>query len=103
MTEQQWARLQVDVNCPLRRGAWYRVANLTPGDALLDVNRSQVPVPRASLKIVSAAPQFWTVVSRPRDAKGLPTTWGDKYAVCPACRQRAPLKGAWEEWLIGMG
>ena len=94
MTNMQWARLQVDVNVRLRRGAWYRVASLTPGEALLDVNRNPVPVPRASVRIVSTVPQFWTVVARPRDAKGLPTTWGDKYAVCPACRNRAPLKRA---------
>ncbi|HTD69587.1 MAG TPA: hypothetical protein VK647_03970 [Gemmatimonadales bacterium] len=119
MADPQWARLQVDVNYRLRRGAWYRVAGLTPVDATLDVNREQVPVPRTSLKIVSTPPQYWTVVVRPRDAKSLPALWGDKYAVCPGCRNRTQLKGApqtmrcarcertyrvaWEEWFIGVG
>ena len=119
VADAQWARLQVDVNCRLRRGAWYRVAGLTPVDATLDVNREQVPVPRTSLKIVSTPPQHWTIVIRPRDAKSLPAQWGDKYAVCPGCRNRTQLKGApqnmrcarcdclfrvgWEEWFIGKG
>ena len=114
--DPQWARLQSDVHCRLRRGAWYRVADLTAAEARLDVNRVQVPVPRTSLKIVSAPPQYWTIVVRPRDAKNLPLLWGDKYAVCPGCRNRTPLRGAsqsmrcprcdrtyrvaWEEWFI---
>ena|SRR5881296_3313186 len=117
MAAAQWARLQNDVNCPLRRGAWYRVADVTEAEAQLDVNRRRVSVPRLSLKIVSTLPQAWCIVPLPRDARGLPTMWGDKYAVCPGCRNRAPLKGAppsmrcprcremfrvaWEEWFIG--
>ncbi len=116
--DPQWARLQSNVHCRLRRGAWYRVVDLTPAEATLDVNREQVPVPRASLKIVSSLPHYWTIVVRPRDAKCLPVLWGDKYAVCPGCRNRTQIKGApqtmrcprcdrtyrvaWEEWLIGV-
>src|SRR5438132_13530842 len=74
--EPQWARLQVDVNCRVRRGAWYRVAALTSAAARLDVNRAQVAVPRTSLKIVSAPPQSWTIAVRPCDAQCLPTQWG---------------------------
>src|SRR5947207_2541136 len=92
--DPQWARLQVDVNCRVRRGAWYRVADLTSAEARLDVNREQIPVPRTSLKIVTAPPQHWTIVARPRDARSLPAHWGDKYAVCPGCRNRMELKGA---------
>jgi hypothetical protein len=117
MNNTQWARLETDVNCRLRRGAWYRIIALTVGEAKLDVNRQAMPVPRTSLKIVSTPPQVWSVVSRPRDARSLPMLWGDKYAVCPACRNRAQLKGAahsmrcprcertfrvgWEEWFVG--
>ncbi|HVH68828.1 MAG TPA: hypothetical protein VM716_13245 [Gemmatimonadales bacterium] len=117
LAEPQWARLRVDVNCRLRRGAWYRVAGLRAGEAMLDVNRHPVPVPRTSLKIVTKPPQCWTVVSLPRDAKGLAAMWGGRYAVCPSCRNRAQLKGtpsemrcsrciktyrvAWEEWFMG--
>ncbi len=92
--DPQWARLQVDVNCRVRRGAWYRVADLTSAEARLDVNREQIPVPRASLKIVTAPPQHWTIVARPHDARSLPAQWGDKYSVCPGCRNRMELKGA---------
>lgn len=117
MAAVQWARLQSEVNCSLRRGAWYRVADVTDAEAQLDVNRRRVSVPRAALKIVSNPPTTWSVVTRPRDAKSVPTMWGDKYAVCPACRNRAQLKGApqgmrcprcshmfrvaWEDWFIG--
>src|SRR5207249_8790671 len=42
-----WARLKQDVNCGLRRGAWYRVVGLTPEDAVLQVpRRERVRVPR---------------------------------------------------------
>jgi hypothetical protein len=117
MTDVRWARLETDVNCRLRRGAWYRVAGLTSAEATLDVNREQVPVPRTSVKIVTSPPQYWTVVPCPRDARSLPALWGDRYAVCPGCRNRAQLKGAphtmrcprceqtfrvaWEEWFVG--
>src|ERR1051325_1808397 len=92
MTDVRWARLETDGNFPLRRGAWYRVADLSsseamldvnlqhvpvareyrvahlsPSEAMLDVNRQHVPVPRASVKIVTAPPQYWTVVPRPPD------------------------------------
>ena len=65
------------------------------------------------------SPHYWTVVPVPRDARSLPAMWGDKYAVCPGCRNRAQLKGAphtmrcprcertfrvaWEEWFVGAG
>src|SRR5437879_8511885 len=72
--DPQWARLQVDVNCRVRRGAWYRVADVRPAEVRLDVNREQIPVPRASLKIVTAPPQHWTIVARPRDARDRKST-----------------------------
>ena len=116
IADPQWARLTSDENRGLRRGAWYRVVATTPGEAVLDVNRRRVPLPRASLQFVSTPPQTWTVVSRPPDAHGLPTGWDDKYAVCPSCRNRAPLKQsdltlrcqrcgglfrvAWDEWFL---
>src|SRR5881398_1038962 len=53
------------------------------------------------------------------DDRRLPAQCGDKYAVCPGCRNRMELKGAphtmrcarcectfrvgWEEWFIGVG
>ena len=116
MAETQWARLAEDANYGVRRGAWYRVAELTSGDAVVDVNHKQVALPRQSVKLRTKLPKAWTIVPRPRDARHVPETWADKYAVCPSCRNRAALVGnphtlrcarcsgvfqvAWEEWFL---
>jgi hypothetical protein len=115
-SEVQWARLAEDANYGVRRGAWYRVAELTPSDAVVDVNRKPVALPRGAVKLRTAPPKAWTIVPRPRDARRLPENWADKYAVCPSCRNRAALAGnpqvlrcarcngifrvAWEEWFL---
>jgi hypothetical protein len=91
MPGNQWARVRIDAECRLRRGAWYRVSRLTPLEAVLDVNHQLVSIPRASLQLSSGAPQRWSVVPRPPNSSRLPATWGARYAVCPACRERAPL------------
>ncbi len=88
-----WARLRVDVNCALRRGAWYRVVRMTRDKVVLDVTNEQVPVQRRVLKTVFAQPSRWTVVPRPSDAINLPNDWGTRYGVCPACQGRAPIRG----------
>ena len=119
MNDPQWARVRVDANCGLRRGAWYRVATLTEHQALLEVNRQRVAVPRAALQIALAPPQHWSVVTRPADVKSLAAHWGERYAVCPGCRNRAQLKQtpqtlrcprcehvyrvAWGDWFVGVG
>ncbi len=111
-----WGQLKGDENRGLRRGAWYRVVALTPHEAVLDVNRKHVPLDRAAVHLVSALPHAWTVVRRPADAKGVAVEMGEYYAVCPSCRNRAPLKGsppsarcarcaglfrvAWDEWFV---
>lgn len=87
----RWGRLQADVNCQLRRGAWYRVVKLEGLEAVVDVNRMPLPVPSYLLEIVSTPPRQWTVVPSPSDAVALPRDWGTRYAVCPSCRERAPL------------
>ena len=46
MPQQQWARLQSDVNVKLRRGAWYRVLKLMTEDGS--------PVPREARPLVVA-------------------------------------------------
>ena len=88
-----WARLRVDINCALRRGAWYRVLRLTRDKVTLDVTHENVPMPRGLVKTVFARPSRWTVVPRPSDAINLPSDWGTRYAVCPACQARAPISG----------
>src|SRR5712691_3742130 len=89
----QWARLQVDVDCPLRRGAWYRLLNLTSSEATVDVRGRPVPVPRAQLQLSVERALRWTVVPVPKNAPRLPPAWGPQYAVCPNCRDRAQLLG----------
>jgi hypothetical protein len=87
----QWARLQVDAALPVRRGAWYRIVKLTAMEATLNVKGKPVAVPRAQLQLSSEPALRWTVVPAPRAAPRFPSTWGSRYAVCPSCRDRAPL------------
>jgi len=89
----QWGRLQVDVDCRLRRGAWYRVKQLISLNAVLDVNRQLLTVPHYLIEVISAPPRRWSVVPRPQNARVLPRDWGAAYAVCPSCRERAALRG----------
>jgi len=93
MPALQWARLQADVDCQLRRGAWYRVVRVAPLEVVVDVNQRGLSVPRPFLEIAPKSPRRWTVVPRPRRAPRLPPSWGARYAVCPSCRNRAPLDG----------
>ena len=86
----QWGRLQADVDCALRRGAWYRVTALGGLEAIVDVGRKPQSVPSFLLQIVSAPPRRWTVVPRPAGAVHMPQEW-TRYAVCPSCRERAAL------------
>ena len=89
-----WARLKQDVNCGLRRGAWYRVVGLTPEDAVLQVpRRERVRVPRRFLQTLFSRPRHWTVVPRSEHTQDLPDHWRARYAVCPVCRARAPITG----------
>jgi len=79
------------VPLPLRRGAWYRIVKLTSMQATLNVKGTRIPVPRAQLQLSSEPALRWTVVPAPRGAPRFPSTWGPRYAVCPNCRDRAPL------------
>ena len=88
----QWGRLQADVDCSLRRGAWYRVRTVAGLEATVEVghNRNPQSVPSFLLQIVTAPPRRWTVVPRPARAVRMPREW-KQYAVCPSCRERAAL------------
>ena len=88
---QQWARVRAEINCHVRRGAWYPIVRLTPIEATLEVNQRHLSVPREYLQILPIRPRMWSVVERPRDAVDLPLSWGSRYAVCPKCSARAPL------------
>lgn len=89
----QWARVRNEVNCRLRRGAWYEILQLTEDEAVLDVNHRPVGVQRSSLQIFPTRPERWSIVPRPSDAVDLPLSWGSTYGVCPKCGHRASLKG----------
>src|SRR2546430_9177345 len=93
MAGMQWARLQANLNIRLRRGAWYRIRQVGPLQAVLEVRGQPLQVPSAFLQIVETPPRRWTVVPRPDDAVRVPPSWGDHYAVCPSCRERQPLEG----------
>src|SRR5256886_9047959 len=74
----QWARVRGEMNCYIRRGAWYEVLRLTPEEVVLEVNRQPVRVERSALQIVPLRPQCWSVVARPRDSVDMPLSWGSR-------------------------
>ena len=86
----RWARLQADVPCSLRRGAWYRVTKVAGLQAVVDVNRQPQSIPSYLLQIVSTPPRRWTVV-RPSGATRQGAAPEPGYGVCPSCRERTPL------------
>jgi len=88
-----WARVRGNGNYRIRRGAWYEVVNLTAEEAVLNVNRRPVAIDRSAVQVVPVRPARWSVVPRPPDAVNLPVSWGSRYAVCPGCAERVPLKG----------
>ncbi len=93
MPGMQWARLQANLNVRLRRGAWYRIKQVGPLQVVLEVRGQTLQVPAAFLQIIETPPRRWTVVARPDDAVRLPSSWGNRYAVCPSCRERQPIDG----------
>ena len=94
MVPHYWARLQIEVNCQLRRGAWYRVLRLLSREVLLDVAGKALTVPRSYVSLSLTTPNRWSVVSPPAPAPRLPSGWESGYAVCPNCRERASLYGS---------
>src|SRR5438876_298033 len=91
----QWARLKADVQCALRKGAWYRILKLTSTEVVLDVRGKPLSVPRGQLQLSSEPALRWSVVPSPKQTARFPATWGASYAVCPNCRDRAmPRTGA---------
>ncbi|HUL50239.1 MAG TPA: hypothetical protein VLT79_09525 [Gemmatimonadales bacterium] len=92
MESRQWARVRGDVNCSVRRGAWYQVVRLMPDAVVLEVGQRSVSVPRELLQILPLRPNRWSVVQRPYDAVDLPIKWGSRYGVCSVCQHRMPLE-----------
>jgi hypothetical protein len=91
---QYWARVRAGMDCPLRRGAWYRVVELAPSETVLEVNSRLLRLPREFLQILPLRPPMWSLVRRrPDDAPPPPDPAAEdpKYAVCPSCCERRPL------------
>lgn len=91
MAEMQWARLNTDVDCPLRRGAWYRVLSSTTLEVMVDVQGASVAVARPFVELRTVPPREWTVVWHAKDARKGPEQLQSGYVVCPNCRNRAVL------------
>jgi hypothetical protein len=89
----QWARLSADYDCPLRRGAWYRVLSASQLEVVVEVHDKPVLIARPWLELVAVPPPRWTVVERPRASRRASHDLGARYAVCPSCRERVPLGG----------
>ena len=86
-----FARVQDDVPLKLRKGAWYRVIELTDLQAVIEVNRRKVGVLRAWLEIRDRPPQRWAVVEGSKNNSKAPPPLRGMYGVCPNCRARTPL------------
>jgi hypothetical protein len=87
---QYWARVRPHADCPLRRGAWYRVVEITPVEAIVDVNHRLLHIPRAFVQILPLRPPLWSVIpgTQEKDDRG-----GQKLlAVCPSCCARTVLQ-----------
>jgi len=89
VAQMQWARLYAAVDCPLRRGAWYRVVSQTNLEVVVDVRGQAVSVARPLVEIRTAPPREWTVVTT-AGGRG-PANLQSGYAVCPNCQHRAVL------------
>ena len=89
----QWARLTADYDCPLRRGAWYRVVSVSQLEVVVEVHGKQVLVARPYVELVNVPPPRWTVVARTKQSRRVPGKLGTQYVVCPSCRERVPLAG----------
>src|SRR5438445_8866872 len=87
-----WARLQADLNCNLRRGAWYRLIKADGLGAVVDVKGTPVPVVRAFLQMSNTPPRRWPVVARPQTVRRSVQV-GERYAVCPWSGDRVRLGG----------
>src|SRR5205823_13946317 len=63
---ERWARLVVDVKCPLRRGAWYPVLSAGPEETVVVVRDRAVILPHHCLEITNTRPSQWAVRSEER-------------------------------------
>jgi hypothetical protein len=97
----KWARVLASGTHGLRRGAWYLVVNDSlPNVVIVDVRKTNVPVPRSMLEIRDEKPALFSVVRWQEGQRGArrasQESLGLTYAVCPACGERSAIesKGA---------
>lgn len=96
-TGRKWARAKGAGAHGLRRGAWYLVVNDTqPAVVLLNVRKTNVPVPRSMLDIRDEKPSQWSVVKWEETQRGARRAsdhdLGLLYAVCPSCGERGAIE-----------
>src|SRR2546422_4766218 len=60
MTGMRWARLLEDVDCKLRRGAWYRVTHVTGLEAGVEGKRPPLALPSYATQIRATPPPAWS-------------------------------------------
>ena len=94
---RKWARARGPGAHGLRRGAWYLVVNDTQDNVvILNVRKQNVPVPRSMVEIRSGSPDAWSVVQWQESQRGAVRAsqqrLGLRYAVCPACGERAAIE-----------
>jgi hypothetical protein len=90
-TPPRWAHVKGDAKVPLRRGGWYKIVEATTQDIVVDIGGKRIQVSRRAVDLADRPDPAWSVVNAPSMAPRLPPAWGTKYAVCPSCRERAPL------------
>ncbi|MFQ5704219.1 MAG: hypothetical protein ACE5HT_09370 [Gemmatimonadales bacterium] len=93
MSPAQWARLRKDVDCGLRRGAWYLTLGRERSAIVIEVAGRRRLFPRSLFEIASITPSQWTIVSHAGNQHLLPARWSKGYAVCPCCKSRQLILG----------
>ncbi len=93
MPRTRWARLSQDVDCGLRRGAWYPATLLSQTQVALEIDGRLFAYPVRQLEVTTVPPDRWTVVANVGNASVIPRFWAKGYAVCPRCSSRQLLTG----------
>jgi len=94
---RKWARAKGAGAHGLRRGAWYLVVNdAQPNVVILNVRKTNVPVPRDMLAFIEGQPDQWSVVKWQETQRGArrasEESLGLVYAVCPSCGERSKIE-----------
>lgn len=97
-SRRKWARAKTSGAHGLRRGAWYLVVNDAQKNVVvLNVRKSNVPVPRSMLEVSEEQPSKWSVVRWQESQRGARRASERNmgvliYAVCPSCGERSPIE-----------